>query len=151
MRNKSWINLLIGCIVIGVVNSACQQNQELISPANRLMILDRLEGKWVLKSSRPGFPADAPHVVATTNESYVFDVDKLGYAYYVNNKVKERGQFTLEMAINSSSNQLTITFSADKTRASLAFEEDKVVIGNRIPKGAVLFDYDDYHYFTKHP
>ena len=151
MKSKSWINLVMWCMVIGVSNSACQQNQELISPTNRLPGLERLEGKWVLKSRRPGFPTDAPHVAATTNESYVFAVDKLSYAYYLNNKVKERGQFTLERATNSSSNQLTIAFSVDKTRASLAFEEDMVVIGNRIPKGAVLFDYDDYHYFTKQP
>lgn len=144
---------MIWFLVIGVASSACQQSkdQDLIPPASGLIASESLEGKWVLKSRRPGFPAAAPHVAATTNESYEFIVDKLSYTYFVDNKVKEQGKFNLTMATNSSSNQMTISFSGDTTSASLAFKEGMVVIGNRIPKGAILIDYNDYHYFAKQP
>lgn len=142
-------NHFLTLITLLVLGTSCETKEDAILSPAKIIAAESLNGIWVLKSTKMSFPSDSKHVTASTNEKYEFDTNTSTYKLYTDEKLVEVGNYTLTMSTNSSNGKMTITFSEDETTATLFFENEMIILGNRVPKGALLIDYDDYRYYSK--
>lgn len=138
---------LLQVLFFAMISCQTPSNDSNPSPLRAAGIEDTIGGTWVLTKIKTGFPAAEQPV--TVRKKHEFDAAKMTYKLFVDGRLTEEGKYSVSTDASGSSPLSKITFSTDASTATIYFEDAILVIGNRVPKGALLIDYDDFHYFSK--